>query len=52
MTKKSLPPIRRDIERVSPELVKAASQYQAAILADVAGRRGALGARSKPWHPA
>lgn len=48
MTQRSHPPIRRDIKRVSPDLVKTASQYQAAILADVAGRRGALGARIQP----
>lgn len=51
MTQKSLPLIRHDIERVSPELVKAASKYQAAILADVAGRRGALGARIQAVAP-
>ena len=33
-------PINRNFERVSPELVEAAAKYQAAILADVAGRRG------------
>lgn len=48
MPEQSFPPIRKDITRVAPELVKAASQFQAAILADVAGRRGALGARIKP----
>lgn len=48
MQNQALPPIRRDIVRVSPELVKKASQYQAAILADVAGRRGALGGRIAP----
>jgi RraA family protein len=40
--------INRNIERVSPELVEAAARYQAAILADVAGRRGTLHGRVKP----
>jgi RraA family protein len=40
--------INRNIERVSPELVEAAAHYQAAILADVAGRRGTLHGRVKP----
>jgi RraA family protein len=40
--------INRDIERVSPELVEAAAKYQAAILADVAGRRGTIHGRVKP----
>lgn len=39
------PYIRRDFERVSASLVKAASQFPAAILADVGGRRGTLGGR-------
>lgn len=41
-------PINRNIERVSPELVEAAAKYQAAILADVAGRRGTVHGRIKP----
>src|SRR5262249_46013590 len=44
--------INRNIERVSPELVEAAARYQAAILADVAGRRGTLHGRVKPLSPA
>ncbi|MFP3589540.1 RraA family protein, partial [Paraburkholderia sp. SIMBA_055] len=44
-------PINRNIERVSPELVEAAARYQAAILADVAGRRGTLHGRVKPLSP-
>jgi regulator of RNase E activity RraA len=48
MTSTSLPAIIKDFERVSPELVQAASRFQAAILADVAGRRGALGGRIAP----
>ena len=51
--------IIREFERVSPEIVRQASAYQAAILADVAGRRGtahgriaALDARMKLAGPA
>ncbi|KQU91695.1 diguanylate cyclase [Variovorax sp. Root318D1] len=40
-----LPDIIRDFERVSPDLVRQASAFQPAILADVAGRRGALHGR-------
>ena len=43
--------IVRDIERVSPALVDAAARFQAAILADVAGRRGTLNGRVKPLAP-
>ncbi|WP_250471579.1 RraA family protein [Caballeronia sp. GAFFF1] len=43
--------IIRDIERVSPELVQAAAKFQAAILADVAGRRGTVHGRVKPLSP-
>ncbi|MBN3850134.1 MULTISPECIES: RraA family protein [Burkholderiaceae] len=45
------PAIVRDFERVSPELVEAASRFQSAILADVAGRRGTLHGRVKPLSP-
>lgn len=45
-----LPDIIRDFERVSPEVVKQAAGFQAAILADVAGRRGTLHARVAPVH--
>jgi regulator of RNase E activity RraA len=44
----SLPAIRRDIVRVDADLVRRASTFQAAILADVAGRRGALDGRIAP----
>ncbi len=44
----SLSDIRRDFERVSPEVVQKASQFASSILADVAGRRGALDARIAP----
>ncbi|SAK69159.1 RraA family protein [Caballeronia ptereochthonis] len=43
--------INRSVERVSPELVEAAARFQAAILADVAGRRGTLNGRVKPLAP-
>jgi regulator of RNase E activity RraA len=42
------PDIIRDFARVSPDIVKEASQYAASILADVAGRRGALDGRIAP----
>jgi regulator of RNase E activity RraA len=45
------PEIIRDFARVSPEIVKAASQYAASILADVAGRRGALDGRIAALAP-
>ncbi|MDN7452126.1 RraA family protein [Burkholderia cenocepacia] len=47
----STSPINRDIERISPELVQAAARYQAAILADVAGRRGTVHGRVRPLSP-
>ena len=40
--------IRRTIDRVPASLVKAARAFQASILADVGGRRGALGGRIQP----
>ncbi|MFD0668635.1 RraA family protein [Ramlibacter sp. MAHUQ-53] len=43
--------IIRDFERVSPELVAQAAGFQAAILADVAGRRGAMHGRIKALRP-
>jgi len=43
--------IVRDFERVSPELVAEGAQFQAAILADVAGRRGAMHGRIRALHP-
>jgi regulator of RNase E activity RraA len=45
------PDILRDFERVSPQLVRQAAEFQAAILADVAGRRGALHGRIAPLRP-
>ena len=43
--------VRRDFERVAPDTVAASSRYQAAILADVAGRRGALDGRIAALSP-
>lgn len=40
--------IVRDIERVAHEVVRQAAGFQAAILADVAGRRGAMHGRIAP----
>ena len=45
-----LPEIIRDFERVGAEVVKKASTFQAAILADVAGRRGTMHGRVAPVH--
>ena len=47
----SLADVRRDFERVSPEVVRKAAEFQAAILADVAGRRGTLHGRIAPLSP-
>lgn len=46
-----LPDVVRDIERVDRDLVAAAAKYPASILADVAGRRGALNGRIAPLAP-
>lgn len=43
--------IQREITRIAPALVKQAAEFQAAILADVAGRRGTLHGRVKPVAP-
>ena len=40
--------IRRDVARVSPHIVRQASAFPASVLADVAGRRGALNGRIAP----
>jgi len=45
-----LPEVIRSIERVSADVVAQAATFQAAILADVAGRRGTLHARVAPVH--
>ena len=51
MKNDTLNDIRRDIERVSPEVVARASAFAASILADVAGRRGTLDGRVAPVTP-
>lgn len=54
MNDKTTPPlsdIRRDFERVSPDIVKKASGFAASILADVAGRRGTMHGRIAPLAP-
>ncbi len=43
--------IRKDIPRVAPEVVRKASQFQPAILADVQGRRGTLHGRIAALSP-
>ena len=43
--------IRREFERVSPATVQAAAEFASSILADVAGRRGALDGRIKALAP-
>jgi 4-hydroxy-4-methyl-2-oxoglutarate aldolase len=45
------PDIVRDFERVPTQTVTQASVFPAAILADVAGRRGALHGRIRALHP-
>ena len=47
----SLNDIRRDFERVAPDVVARAAAYAASILADVAGRRGTLDGRIAPLAP-
>ncbi len=47
----ALPDVIREIERISPDIIAAAAQYPSSILADVAGRRGALGGRIAPLSP-
>ncbi len=43
-----IPDVVRDFERVDADVVRKASAYAASILADVAGRRGALSGRIAP----
>lgn len=45
MKNQELQPIRRNIERVSPVLAATASKFGTSLIADVAGRRGALNGR-------
>lgn len=47
-TQTTLSNIRRDFERVAPLVVQQASAFASSILADVAGRRGAMDARIAP----
>jgi len=46
-----LPDVIRDFERVSPDVVAQAAKFPSSILADVAGRRGALSGRIAPLDP-
>ncbi len=48
----ALSDIRRDFERVAPEVVQRARGFAASILADVAGRRGTVDGRIAPLTPA
>ncbi len=47
----ALPDLIRNFERVAPAVVAEAAQYPSSILADVAGRRGALSGRIAPLSP-
>ncbi|WP_144637619.1 RraA family protein [Bordetella genomosp. 13] len=47
----SNPDIIKNFSRVPAEIVARAAALQPAILADVAGRRGALNGRIRPLHP-
>ncbi len=47
----NLSDIRRDFERVAPAIVQSAAAFASSILADVAGRRGALDGRIAPLAP-
>jgi len=51
MSHSTPPDVIRNIERIDPELVARAAQYPSSILADVAGRRGALSSRIAPLAP-
>lgn len=51
MTHSTPPDVIRDIERVDAGLVARAAAYPSSILADVAGRRGALSSRIAPLAP-
>jgi RraA family protein len=46
------PDVIRDFDRIDPELRARAAQFPSSILADVAGRRGALSSRIAPLAPA
>jgi RraA family protein len=47
----ALPDVVRTVERVDPAVVEQASRFPSSILADVAGRRGALNGRIAPLAP-
>ena len=47
----ALPDVVRDIERVDAGIVEQAARFASSILADVAGRRGALSGRIAPLAP-
>jgi regulator of RNase E activity RraA len=47
----ALPDVIRDIERTPAPIVKQAGEFPSSILADVAGRRGALSGRIAPLAP-
>ena len=49
--KQPLPDVIREIERVPADVVAKAREFQAAILADVAGRRGTLHGRIRALDP-
>ena len=51
MSMQSTSDIVRDFERVPADIVRQAAQFQPAILADVAGRRGALHGRIAALRP-
>ena len=51
MSHSTPPDVIRDIRRVDPDLVARAARYPSSILADVAGRRGALSSRIAPLSP-
>jgi len=51
MSHSTPPDVIRDIERTSPDLVARAADFPSSILADVAGRRGALSSRIAPLAP-
>jgi RraA family protein len=51
MSHSTPPDVIRDIQRIDPDLVARAAQYPSSILADVAGRRGALSSRIAPLAP-
>ena len=51
MSQSTAPDVIRDIARIDPELVAQAAAFPSSILADVAGRRGALSSRIAPLAP-